>query len=94
MKNGAEKTIYMSKAAIEAHERKNRKGDYMGKGWRDDWDAMARKTVVRRLIGKYGLMSIDYQQGNEETVKLAEAVMNEEQPDVVMTIPETEAEEE
>ena len=93
LKNGAEKTIYMSKAAIEAHERKNRKGEYMGKGWRDDWDAMARKTVVRRLIGKYGLMSIDYQQGSEETVKLAEAVMNEEQPEVVMTIPETETEE-
>ncbi|MBQ1716689.1 MAG: recombinase RecT [Ruminococcus sp.] len=92
LKNGAEKTIYMSKAAIEAHERKNRKGDYMGKGWRDDWDAMARKTVVRRLIGKYGLMSIDYQQGSEETVKLAEAVMNEEQPDVVMTITENEQE--
>lgn len=93
LKNGAEKTIYMSKAAIEAHERKNRKGDYMGKGWRDDWDAMAKKTVIRRLISHYGLMSIDYQQGSEETVKLAEAVMNEEQPDVVMTIPETETEE-
>lgn len=93
LKNGAEKTIYMSKAAIEAHELKNRKGEYMGKGWRDDWDAMARKTVVRRLIGKYGLMSIDYQQGSDETVKLAEAVMNEEQPDVVMTIPDTETEE-
>ena len=93
LKNGAEKTIYMSKAAIEAHELKNRKGEYMGKGWRDDWDAMARKTLVRRLIGKHGLMSIDYQQGSDETVKLAEAVMNEEQPDVVMTIPDTETEE-
>ena len=93
LKNGAEKTIYMSKAAIEAHERKNRKGDYMGKGWRDDWDAMAKKTVIRRLISHYGLMSIDYQQGSDETVKLAEAVMNEEQPEVVMTIPETETEE-
>lgn len=63
--NGAEKTIYMSKAAIEAHERKFRKGEYQGKGWRDDWDAMARKTVYRQLIGKWGVMSIDYQTRDE-----------------------------
>ena len=59
--NGAEKTIYMTVKQIENHEKKNRKGDYMGKGWREDWDAMARKTVYRKLIGKWGVMSIDYQ---------------------------------
>ncbi|MBQ2397450.1 MAG: recombinase RecT, partial [Bacteroidales bacterium] len=59
--NGAEKTIYMTVKQIENHEKKHRKGDYMGKGWRDDWDAMARKTVYRKLIGKWGVMSIDYQ---------------------------------
>lgn len=59
--NGAEKTIYMTKKQIDNHEKKFRKGDYMGKGWKDDWDAMARKTVYRRLIGKWGVMSIDYQ---------------------------------
>ena len=59
--NGAEKTIYMSVAQITNHEKKFRKGDYMGKGWRDDWDAMARKTVYRKLIGKWGVMSIEYQ---------------------------------
>ena len=59
--NGAEKTIYMTKQQIENHEKKFRKGEYMGKGWKDDWDAMARKTVYRRLIGKWGVMSIDYQ---------------------------------
>jgi recombination protein RecT len=56
--NGAEKTIYMTIKQIENHEKKNRKGEYMGKGWRDDFDAMARKTVYRRLIGKWGVMSI------------------------------------
>ena len=59
--NGAEKTVYMSVKAITAHEKKFRKGEYQGKGWRDDWDAMARKTVYRILIGKWGVMSIDYQ---------------------------------
>lgn len=74
--NGAEKTIYMTIKQIENHEKKNRKGDYMGKGWRDDWDAMARKTVYRRLIGKWGVMSIDYQ-SNGEAVKLANQMEEE-----------------
>lgn len=58
--NGAEKTIYMSIKQIEAHEQKFRKGQNIGKGWREDFDAMARKTVYRKLIGKWGVMSIDY----------------------------------
>lgn len=74
--NGAEKTIYMTKKQIENHEKKNRKGDYMGKGWRDDWDAMARKTVYRRLIGKWGVMSIDYQ-SHGDAVSLANQMQEE-----------------
>lgn len=74
--NGAEKTIYMTVKQIENHEKKNRKGDYMGKGWKDDWDAMARKTVYRRLIGKWGVMSIDYQ-SHSEGVTLANQMQEE-----------------
>lgn len=81
LKNGAEKTIYMTVKQIEAHERKNRKGQYQSKGWRDDFDAMARKTVIRRLCGKYGLMSIDYQTGSRDMVNLAEAVMQGDFPE-------------
>ena len=66
----------MTKKQIEAHEMKNRKGKNMGKGWREDFDAMAKKTVIRRLINHYGLMSIDYQDGNEATVKAAENVLS------------------
>ena len=72
--NGMEKTIYMSKSAIIAHEKKNRKGQNIGKGWRDDFDSMAAKTVLRRLIGKWGLMSIDYQKANASTIAAAEAI--------------------
>ena len=74
--NGAEKTIYMTIKQIENHEKKNRKGDFMGKGWRDDWDTMARKTVYRRLIGKWGVMSIDYQ-SHGEAVNLANQMQDE-----------------
>lgn len=90
LKNGAEKTIYMTVKQIEAHEKKNRKGQTMGKGWRDDFDAMARKTVIRRLCGKYGLMSITYQNGDIATQKLAQAVMEEDASgDEIVVVPET-----
>ena len=59
--NGAEKTIFMTVKQLENHEKKFRKGEYMGKGWKEDFDAMCRKTVYRKLIGKWGVMSIDYQ---------------------------------
>lgn len=59
--NGMEKFIYMSVSSIEAHERRHRKGQFLPKPWRIDKDAMCRKTVLRHLIGKWGVMSIDYQ---------------------------------
>ena len=85
--NGAEKTIYITVKQIENHEKKFRKGDYMGKGWKDDWDAMARKTIYRNLIGKYGVMSIDYQDRGD-AMSLANQMQEEynlggENPDLV-----------
>lgn len=76
--NGAEKTIYMTVKQIGKHEEKFRKGDQMGKGWKDDWDAMARKTVYRKLIGKWGVMSIDYR-NRKEAVALANQIQEEYQ---------------
>lgn len=74
--NGAEKTIYKSVKAIENHEKKFRKGEHMGKGWRDNWDAMAMKTVYRELIGKWGIMSIEYQT-RDESKMLAEIISDD-----------------
>ena len=74
--NGAEKTIYMTIKQIANHEKKFRKGENQGKGWRDDWDAMARKTVYRKLIGKWGVMSIDYQSHGEDVAKLMQEEFN------------------
>ena len=80
--NGAEKTIYMTVKQIQKHEQKNRKGSSMGKGWREDFDAMARKTVIRRLCSKYALMSIEYQDGtSRDTMNLATALAAQDFPD-------------
>ena len=82
LKNGAEKTIYMTKKQIEAHERKNRKGEYMGKGWKEDFDGMARKTVIRKLCSKYALMSIQYQDtADRDTMNLATALATSDYPE-------------
>lgn len=58
--NGMEKMIYMSMDQLIAHEKKHRKGQYIGKGWKDDFHAMCSKTIMRQLIGKWGVMSTEY----------------------------------
>ncbi|MDY5098714.1 MULTISPECIES: recombinase RecT [Clostridia] len=66
--NGFEKAIYMSKEEMEAHAKKysqsySSKKDYVVKGslWTTDFDSMAKKTVLKQLISKYGIMSIEMQ---------------------------------
>jgi len=73
--NGYEKKIYMSKGQIDAHEKKFRKGNQGRPAiWNDNYDGMACKTVLRRLIGKWGLMSIDYQKADAQTVQIAQDI--------------------
>lgn len=75
--NGTEKIVYMSRRQIDAHEKKNRKGSYQSQGWRDNYDAMAAKTVLRRLLSKWGLMSIDYHTQDSPAARAAaEAITN------------------
>ena len=85
LKNGAEKTIYLTRKQIEQHEKKNRKGSDMGKGWREDFDGMARKTVIRKLCSKYALMSIQYQDtADKDTMNLATAMAEADYPENIV----------
>lgn len=57
---GFEKTLFMSKAEIEAHAKRYSQAYKAGYGpWTDDFDAMAMKTVVKMLISKWGPMSTE-----------------------------------
>lgn len=69
--NGMRKCIYRTTQQINYHEKKFRKGNYQSKGWRDNWEAMASKTVLRELLGKWGLLSINYQTADPATLKIA-----------------------
>ena len=62
--NGFRKAIYWSKRKMEAHALKYSKGYQAKKGytfWEKDFDGMAYKTMLRQLISKWGIMSIDLQ---------------------------------
>lgn len=60
--NGFRKAMYWSKKKMEAHAMKFSMGYKAKKGytfWEKDFDAMAYKTMLRQLISKWGIMSID-----------------------------------
>lgn len=64
--NGFEKTLYMSKAEIEEHaltysqsysyDRRNGK---KSSPWTTNFDAMASKTVLKKLLNTWGILSAD-----------------------------------
>ena len=90
--NGFRKAIYWSRARMEAHAIKYSAGYRAKKGytfWEKDFDGMAYKTMLRQLISKWGIMSIDMQSAidadtaliNEDGTK----VYVENEPDIVET---------
>ncbi len=73
--NGFRKTLYWSHKKMEAHALKYSKGYAADKKkgaswtfWSKDFDGMAYKTMLRQLISKWGIMSIDMQKAFESDV--------------------------
>lgn len=67
--NGFTKTIYWSRSKMEAHALRYSKGYAAKKNytmWEKDFDAMSYKTMLRQLISKWGIMSIDLQTAFEQ----------------------------
>lgn len=60
--NGFEKYMYMSREECERHGKKFSQTYKRGGGlWATDFDSMSKKTVLKMLISKYGILSIDMQ---------------------------------
>ena len=60
MRNGFEKTLYWSINKIRQHGKQYSKMyNYSDGLWQKNFDAMARKTVLKSLLSKWGLLSID-----------------------------------
>ncbi|WHY63242.1 recombinase RecT [Cytobacillus firmus] len=67
--NGFEKTVYWTRDEVEAHRIKHNKAKdkkSLNNVWRSDYDAMAMKTVLRNMLGKWGILSIDMQKAFSE----------------------------
>lgn len=104
--NGFRKSMYWSKSKMQKHALKYSKGYAAHKGytfWEKDFDGMAYKTMLRQLISKWGIMSIDMQQAVEKDMATIntdgtyEYVENEEpivvqQEETIEEIPEQQEE--
>jgi recombination protein RecT len=93
--NGFKKALYWSKAKMEAHAEKYSQGYRAKKGytfWERDFDAMAYKTMLRQLISKWGIMSIDMQTAIDADMAVIQEDGSKEyvdnQPDIVEAEPE------
>lgn len=71
--NGFKKTLYWSKSKMQEHAKKYSQGYKadLSKGtsytfWSKDFDGMAFKTMLRQLISKWGIMSIEMQNAIEK----------------------------
>lgn len=77
--NGFRKELFSPKESVEAHAKKYSSAYRydMEKGkkssvWTTDFDSMAKKTLIRQLIGKWGIMSVEMQQAYEKDMAVIE----------------------
>ena len=71
--NGFRKAMYWSRSKMERHALRYSKGYAAKKGytfWEKDFDAMAYKTMLRQLISKWGIMTVDMQMAFEQDVDI------------------------
>mgnify|MGYP003300597791 CR=1 FL=1 len=101
--NGFRKTLYWTKSKMEKHALKYSKGYAAKKGytfWEKDFDGMAYKTMLRQLISKWGIMSIEMADVLEKDMAVIkqdgsyEYVDNQETPVIEPIIQQEEATEE
>ena len=71
--NGFEKTLYMTAEQVEKHaQRYSKMYNHAESLWKKDFEKMALKTVLKLLLSKYGILSVDMQ----VALKTDQAVIN------------------
>lgn len=61
--NGFRKTVYITVEDVKAHAKKfSASYDNQYSPWKTNFEAMAIKTPLRHLLGKYGIMSVEMEQ--------------------------------
>ena len=111
--NGFKKAIYWSKGQMESHAlkyspgyKKDKEKGWSYTFWSKDFDGMAYKTMLRQLISKWGIMSIEMQtafegdmavindDGSRTYVETEDNIIDVEvEPETVVESPESSANE-
>lgn len=96
LNNGYKKTMYWSKAKMQNHAKRYSQGyrrDLEKKTeytfWSKDFDSMAYKTMLRQLLGKYGIMSIEMQSAYESDQAVIQEDGTKDYVDTVYEAPQT-----
>lgn len=99
MVNGFEKFLYMTVEQIEAHARAysksyayDLKNGSRSSKWSTDFGPMALKTVIKLLLSKFGMLSVDYQmqkalQADQAAVDINGEVINYPDNDAIEPAP-------
>ena len=78
--NGFEKTVYWPIEQVDKHGKRFSQTYKKGFGlWKDDFDSMAKKTVLKNLIAKWGILSIEMQ----NAVKYDQGVIQDEEVEYI-----------
>lgn len=95
LRSGFTKELYMSKSEIDNHARKYSQSyrydlndNKQSSRWSTDFDAMAKKTVIKLLLSKWGILSVEMQRAIQDDQKVYDGNGDESygdnQSDVVM----------
>lgn len=94
--NGYRKTLYWSKKKMEAHAKRYSQGyrQDLNKGtaytfWSKDFDGMAYKTMLRQLLSKWGVLSIEMQEAYSKDMAVMDVEGKVDYVDTVYEAPQT-----
>lgn len=102
--NGFKKSLYWSRSKMEAHAKKysqayrsDIKYHTSYSFWSKDFDGMAFKTMLRQLISKWGIMSVDFQTAITNDMAVitepnGQPQYVDNQEDIIEVMPETKGE--
>lgn len=89
MINGYKKTLYMTVEELDAFAQKyspsysyDKKSGKKSSLWTTNFDAMAKKTMLKKILREYGILSIDQQSADlQKALNADETVIDEEPAD-------------
>lgn len=89
--NGYRKELYWSKEEMEAHAKRysaSYRNGWNSSIWKSDFSKMALKTIIRQLISRFGIMSVEMQTAYTSDQAVLDEDMNPQYVDNVADAPE------